>query len=101
MDGPARLSGGAARSAVWTQMFADALDMAVEVPACEETGARGAALLAALGTGSYTSLEEAAATVPLARRHSPDPRRRAVLEEAYGTFVAAASALRDLWPRWG
>jgi L-xylulokinase len=101
LDGPARLSGGAARSAVWSQMFADALDMEVEVPACEETGARGAALLAALGTGVFASLDEAAATVPIARRHVPDPRRRAVLREAYDTFVAAVSALREVWARWG
>ena len=101
LDGAARLSGGAARSVVWSQMFADALDLEVEVPSCEETGARGAALLAALGIGWFTSLDETAATLTLARRHQPEAARRDVLDDAYSRFVALTSALRDVWPDLG
>ncbi len=101
LEGAARLAGGAARSAVWSQMFADALDLAVEVPEGAEAGARGAALLAGLGIGWYPSLEAAAESVPIARRHEPDPERRRVLDDAYDRFVSAASALADLWPRLG
>lgn len=95
--GPARLAGGATRSVVWSQMFADGLNMAVEVPANQETGALGAALLAGLGVGRYSSIEEAAASVKVARRHDPDPRRAGALDEAYERFVSAAEALRPLW----
>ncbi|HZC27031.1 MAG TPA: FGGY-family carbohydrate kinase [Actinopolymorphaceae bacterium] len=101
LSGTARLAGGAARSAVWSQMFADALDLEVEVPDGDEAGARGAALLAGLGTGWYASLEDAAATVSIARRHVPDPARRTVLDAAYDRFVEAATSLRELWPRLG
>lgn len=101
LDGVARLSGGAARSPVWSQLFADALDLRVEVPACSETGARGAALLAALGIGWYDSLAEAADGVEIGRRHSPDPEGVARLANRYETFVAAAEALRPLWPQFG
>lgn len=95
--GPARLAGGATRSTVWSQMFADGLDMTVEVPATEETGALGAALLAGLGLGWYSSLDDAAASVEIARVHEPDPRRARMLAEAYERFVAAADALHPLW----
>ncbi len=97
LAGVARLSGGAARSAVWSQMFADALDLEIEVAAGTEQGARGAALLAALGVGWYSSLTETAQTVRIVRRHLPDPARRAVLADAYERFVAVAQALRPWW----
>ncbi|MET9021554.1 FGGY-family carbohydrate kinase [Actinopolymorpha sp. NPDC004070] len=93
----ARLSGGAARSAVWSQMFADALDTEIEVAAGTELGARGAALLAALGVGWYSSLAETARTVRIVRRHVPDPARREVLADAYRRFVAVAQALGPWW----
>lgn len=100
IDGVARLSGGAARSEVWSQLFADALDLEIEVPACEETGARGAALLGALGIGWYASLAEAADGVEIGRRHEPDPSGVGRLARRYETFVAAAEALRPLWEQF-
>jgi L-xylulokinase len=39
-----RLTGGGSRSALWSQMFADALDLTVEVTDAGETGALGAAV---------------------------------------------------------
>lgn len=48
-----RLAGGAARSAVWVQMFADVLAMPVEVIGAEELGAKGAAMAAAVAAGVY------------------------------------------------
>ncbi|WP_020573938.1 FGGY-family carbohydrate kinase [Actinopolymorpha alba] len=98
VTGVARLSGGVARSVVWSQMYADALDLEVEIPDCAETGARGAALLAGLGVGWYASLDELAEMVTIARRHAPDPGRREVLADTYHRFLHAASALRELWP---
>lgn len=101
LSGPARLTGGAARSGVWSQMFADALDVEIEVPDSAETGARGAALLAGLGAGVYADLDEAASTVRIARRHHPDAARTAVLNDAYARFVAAAASLREVWRALG
>jgi L-xylulokinase len=96
----ARLSGGAARSAVWSQLFSDALDLEIEVPACEETGARGAALLGALGIGWYGSLAEAAEGVEIGRRNEPDSAGVARMSRRYETFVAAAEALRPFWEKF-
>ena len=41
-----RLTGGAARSAVWMQMFADIFQVPVEIPDGSELGALGAAVAA-------------------------------------------------------
>ena len=41
-----RLTGGAARSEPWTQIFADVFQMPVEIPAGTELGALGVAMTA-------------------------------------------------------
>jgi xylulokinase len=54
-----RLSGGGARSAFWRQMFADVFNRRVAMLETEEGSAYGAALLAMVGTGRYSSAPEA------------------------------------------
>jgi xylulokinase len=53
-----RLSGGGAQSAFWRQLMADVLNKKIATLASQEGSAYGAALLAAVGTGAYTSVEE-------------------------------------------
>ncbi len=70
----ARLTGGGARSTVWTQMFADALELPIEVPAASEIAALGAAIAAGIGVGVYRDYSDAIGrTVQIARRHEPRP----------------------------
>jgi sugar (pentulose or hexulose) kinase len=57
--GPIVLTGGGGRSALWCQMIAEATGRTVIVPAGEEFGARGAALLAATALGMFGSVAEA------------------------------------------
>jgi sugar (pentulose or hexulose) kinase len=54
-----RLSGGGAKSPVWCQIFADALNMTVSIPSGSELGAKGAAWNAAFAVGLFSSREEA------------------------------------------
>jgi L-xylulokinase len=97
-----RLTGGGSRSELWSQIFADALDLTVEVTEAGEAGALGAAVFAGVGSGVYDSLEEARAkTVRLLRTHEPDPESHDRLSEAYDTYTALAEALEPLWPRLG
>lgn len=97
-----RLTGGGSRSEIWSQMFADALDLTVEVTDAAEAGALGTALCAGVGTGVYSSLEEATGrVVRVLRTHEPDPDRRGKLTEAYATYTALAEALEPVWPRMG
>lgn len=99
VTGPARLTGGAARSEIWSQMFADALRRPITVTDVEESAARGAALLAATAVGLLDGVEDPRAGAAVLRRHEPDADRVAVLEEAYRAYVEALEALGPVWTR--
>ncbi|MFC8245136.1 FGGY-family carbohydrate kinase [Streptomyces chartreusis] len=99
ISGPARLTGGAAHSEVWSQMFADALRLPVVVTDVEESAARGAALLAATAVGLLDGVTDQRAGAAPLRRHEPDPDRGAVLEEAYQVYREALEALGPVWAR--
>jgi len=93
-----RLTGGAARSAVWVQMFADIFQVPVEIPDGSELGALGAAVAAAVACGIYPSYEAAvAAMTRVARRHEPDPARRNVYAVRYAKYLKAVEALKDFF----
>ncbi|MFP5336011.1 MAG: FGGY-family carbohydrate kinase [Actinomycetes bacterium] len=92
--GALRVCGGGARSPEWTQLLADALGTTAEVTDTEEAGARGAALLAGVGTGVYASLDDAvAASVRVVRRQEPRPEETARLEARYRRYLALVEAL--------
>ncbi len=77
-DGRAlRADGGASANDLLMQMQADQLQLPVERPAVAETTALGAAFLAGLATGMWSSPDELAATWRLDRRFEPGPRRDA------------------------
>jgi glycerol kinase len=69
-----RVDGGGAANNLLMQMQADQLQVPVERPAVGETTALGAAFLAGLGTGIWSSADELAATWRLDRRFEPGPR---------------------------
>ena len=93
-----RLAGGAARSRVWCQMFADVLGLPVERLEAEETGTLGCAILAAAGTGTYPSLAAAArAMSPIGERFTPDPEARARYEKRYALYKKLVDCLDPLW----
>ncbi|MGK5691431.1 FGGY-family carbohydrate kinase [Streptomyces sp. URMC 128] len=95
----ARLTGGAAHSAVWSQMFADALRGPVVVTGVQESAARGAALLAATAVGLLDDVTDPRATPHVLRRYEPRPDRVAVLDEAYAVYREALEALGPVWAR--
>lgn len=76
----ARVGGGGANSDVWMQMFADILNMNVEVVEGKELGAKGAAMAAAICSGMYTGYPEAAnSMVRIRKTFYPNP----VMHEKY------------------
>lgn len=99
VTGVTRLTGGAARSETWAQMFADALNRPVEVPRVEESAARGAALLAGTAIGLLTDIDDARALTTAGRLHEPDAARVTVLGETYQVYLAAIDALGPVWSR--
>ena len=94
-----RLAGGAARSDIWSQMFADILGLSVERLEARETGTLGCAILAAAGTGAYGSLREAArAMSPVGKRFIPDPGAAAHYAGRYALYKKLVDRLDPLWP---
>jgi L-xylulokinase len=83
---------------VWLQVFADVLQLPIEITACEELGAMGAAMAAGVGIGCFSSFEEAARRmVRVTRVVQPDPRAKAVYEAKYARYLASLAALRPVW----
>ena len=95
-----RLGGGGARSEVWSDVFAAAVDDPVVVPAGTETGARGVAICGGVAADVFPDHETAVdAMVESRRRHEPDPDAAAVYRERRRTFDEALSAIRPTWKR--
>jgi L-xylulokinase len=93
-----RLTGGAARSAVWTQMFADVFQVPVEIPAGSELGALGAAIAAAVACGVYATCEEAVRQMTrIERRHEPDPARGELHAARYARYEEVCGLLKPFF----
>ena len=74
---PLRVDGGASVNDLLLQLQADQLQRAVERPVIAETTGLGAAFLAGLATGVWSSRDELAAIWKLDRRFTPGPRDEA------------------------
>lgn len=95
--GSIRLTGGASRSPVWSQMFADVLGLRVEVTQGGEVGARGAAMCAAIAIGAYPDFSAAMQRmVHVQRVHEPDPARHEAYARKFRSFSHAARSLAAL-----
>jgi xylulokinase len=93
-----RLGGGGARGALWRQIQADVYAMPVGLLEVEEGPAYGAALLAGVGVGNWTSVEKACdATVRVSQRIEPDAHRVALMNRQYEAYRKLYPALRDIW----
>ena len=94
------LSGGGARSAVWPAMFADVLDVPIEVSDCQETGALGAAIAAGVGAGLFPDLTAGVRAMAAPRRRLlPDPAMTAHYAARYETWSLIREAMAPVWRR--
>jgi glycerol kinase len=84
-----RVDGGAAADDLLLQVQADLLDVAVERPVITETTALGAAYLAGLAVGFWTSLDDIRSNWRLDRRFEPSmsPERRRDLRAGWSRAV--------------
>jgi L-xylulokinase len=93
-----RLAGGVAKSRLWSQIFADALGLPVEIVEAEELGALGAAMAATVASGTYGDLEEAAGHMVKVRyRLEPDPEKTRIYREKFERYKRVSEALDGLW----
>ena len=94
-----RLAGGAARSAVWTQMFADVMKLPVETVAAGETGTLGCAVAAAAALGDWSDPARAAAHMcRISPPVLPDPASARAYDRKYALYCKAIECLDGLWP---
>lgn len=93
-----RLTGGAAKSAFFCQLIADVTGKTVIVPGGSEFGAKGAALLAAIGIGWFASVAEAAAaTTSEFRVYDSNTALAQAYSSAYITYCELRDTLRHVW----
>lgn len=96
-----RLSGGAANSDVWVQIFADALQLPVDVVENKEQGAQGAAMAAGIAAGIYRDYGDAVRrTVNITKTVMPRPEYREIYEKKYETYRAVIDGLKGVWERF-
>jgi len=92
-----RLTGGATRSPLWTQIYADVLNRPVEVTATEQASALGVSLLAGVAAGVWRNVQQAADdTVRVRDIYRPGPHA-AELDVAYQRFRGLIHALAPWW----
>ncbi len=88
------LAGGGARSASWAQLRADIVALPVARAAVTDACALGAAMLAAVATGTVADLTAAAACLPRAVDvATPRAPHRAACDDAYARYLRLFDAL--------
>ena len=93
-----KLCGGGARSPLWRTIFANVLNIALDIPQTEEGPGYGGAMLAMVGCGAYESVEACAqALVHVKETLEPDPALAARYEERYQQFKAIYPAMKPLF----
>jgi len=90
----AMLSGGAAASDVWCQLFADVLQIQIDTASEKQVGALGAAMMAAVCAGVYPSLSDAAGRMVRKDRHY-EPSKAFLYQRKYENFKRMVKA--SLW----
>ena len=94
----ARLAGGGSRSLVWSQMFADTIQVPMEISDGNELGARGAALSAGIGAGIYRDYAEAVQeAVSVIRVHEPIPANTPHYLARYAEYQRLAKVMQEPW----
>ena len=91
-----RASGGGARSQFWRQLQADIYNTPIVLTNAGEGPAYGVAILAGVGAGVWSSVEQACqACIRRTSKIMPNRNRAAVYERYYGTFGKLYFDLRE------
>jgi L-xylulokinase len=94
----ARIAGGASKSYEWAQMFADVLQMPIELPKTSELGTLGAVICAAVGAGYYPNVDAAVAgMVKVTGVVTPDINKKEAYDKKYARYIQAINSLDNYW----
>lgn len=93
-----RSTGGGARSLLWLQIKADVLQRPIKRVLVAESACLGAAMLGAVASGHYSSLDDAArAMVSVGEQIDPNPEHQAVYEQGYAGYIELYERLAPLF----
>ncbi len=100
----ARIVGGGAKSGFWTQMISDVLDVGISTLTTNEGPGFGAGILAAVGSGIHSNLEDAVNSMigitetfmPISGEVAEYDKRYGVYRELYGTVASMMKRSFDI-----
>lgn len=93
-----RISGGAANSPLWMEIFADIMQMPIEFTEGTELGALGAAICAGVSAGVFDSYESAAAAMVTPNgRWEPNPDNFEIYDKKYKAYRQVIDGLDHIW----
>ena len=93
-----KICGGGAKSPLWRKMIANVMNMKIDRIESEEGPGYGAAILAAVGCGVFSSVEEAAGRlVKITDTEEPDPQLAGKYEEKYQKYRKLYPALKEFY----
>lgn len=94
-----KICGGGAKSPLWRKIVANVLNIKVDLLESEQGPSLGAAMLAAVACGEYSSVAEAAENiVKVVDTVEPEPELAAKYEKRYRTFARIYPAVKELFP---
>ncbi len=90
-----RLSGGGSRSELWRQMQTDIYNYETAVTGMDEGPAFGAAVIAAVGTGHFSSIDEACRDwIKIEKKYTPDAENSVRYRDYYGIYSSLYKKLK-------
>ena len=93
------LCGGGARSPLWQKIFANVLNIALDIPQTEEGPGYGGAMLALVGCGTFESVGACRSLIRIKTSVEPDAKLAALYEARYQKFRRLYPALKDFFSR--
>ena len=93
-----RLSGGASNSSEWVQIFADVLQIPIDVIADKELGAQGAAMVAGIAVGVYSDYKDAVnKTLKISKTVYPRKDYFKIYQNKYNIYKKIVDSLNNVW----
>ena len=93
-----RICGGGAKSPLWKRIFANVLNIELEIPVSEQGPGMGGAMLAMVACGEYPDVKSACdKLVAVADTVKPEPELVALYEKRYQQFKKIYPACRELF----
>ncbi len=94
----ATLCGGGAKSPLWRRIIADVLDAEIIIPEVEQGPGYGAAMLAMVAAGEYSSVEEAVEKIVKTKeRVAPNKEKVALYDKKYKVFKSLYPSLKEVF----